>query len=196
MGEQPQGRIEDYLRPPRIWWMRSAYAIEVNPWAKREQIEAALTLRGAIVSAHAYVETRLAELALRSSIMVEYSSLRSTFPYKRETRLAYLKEIFSREPLEPYRDTAARFFARFDETAELRHLMAHAKMQVEPDWIVFEDFKTVSGGAINYRRRPFTFQDLENYAWKATCLSRICQRLASEVEKLKILPPLDSLQAL
>lgn len=188
MSDKPHGRIEDYLRPPRIWWMRSAYAVEVNPWATREQIEAALALRGAIVSAHAYVETRLAELAFRSSMMPEYSELRDTFPYGQRKLLTYLRSIFSQGPLEPFGPSAERFFKRFDRGAELRHFMAHAKMRVEPHWIVFEDFKSVSHGKIINRRVPYTFKDLERRAWKSVCLSRICQHLANELETLGILP--------
>ncbi|MFN3989210.1 MAG: hypothetical protein ACK4IS_03020 [Erythrobacter sp.] len=180
--------------------MRSAYAIEASPWSPKENIEAALLFRGAVVSAHGYIETRLAELALRSSIMTEYASLQATFPYRHSSRLSYLRRIFSLEPLKPYNNSAERFFARFDAGAEHRHVMAHAKMKVNGSWIVFEDFKTGKidtgqKGAILQRRFTFTLSDLEKIAWKSVCLSRICQRLANEVEKLEILPSLDSLQA-
>lgn len=191
---QPLGRIEDYLRAPRIWWMRSAYAIEVSPWVKREQVEAALLFRGAIVSAHGYIETRLAELAFRSSAMPEYEKIRTTFPYKHGKLLAYLREIFSQPPLQPYRHTAERFFVRFDQGTDLRHLIAHCKMRVESDQVVFEDFKMGVGGRPMHRRLPMTIWDLEKRAWKAVCLSRICQRLVEELEALHILPPLSVLE--
>lgn len=190
MERQPQGRIEDHLRLPRIWWMRSAYAIEVNPWAPKEHIEAALLFRGAIVSAHGYVETRLAELALRSSKLPEYADIRDTYPYKHGQKLSYLRSVFLSEPLKPYQDTAERFFTRFDAGADLRNLMAHAKMDVDSSWIVFEDFDIGKKGAIQRRQFPFTLKDLEKTAWKAVCLSRICQRLADELESQNILPAL------
>ena len=191
---QSSGRIGDYLRTPRIWWMRSAYAIEVSPWVNREQVEAALLFRGAIVSAHGYIETRLAELAIRSSRMTEYSELRATFPYPHKKRLAYLREVFSKAPLAAYRQTAERFLVKFDKGADFRHLIAHSRMQVEGDLVIFQDFKVEANNTPMHRRLPVTIWDLEKHAWKAVCLSRICQRLAEGLESAEILPRLDASQ--
>ena len=194
MGMARSGQIEDYLRQPRVQWMKSAYAIEATPRADREQIEAALLFRGAIVSAHGYIETSLAEFALRCSIMPEYLGLSRSFPYNHKSRLKYFQKVFSKEPLKPYGPIADKFLIRFDAGADRRHLMAHARMVVSSDWIVFEDFKTGEQDTIFCRRTPFTLRDLERSAWDAVCLSRICQRLAGKLAEREILPPLEKLQ--
>lgn len=192
MGDQNGSSIEQFLRPLHIDWMRSPYAIEVTPWTTRGDIEAALFFRGTIVSAHGYVETRLAELCFRCSKLPEYATLRGSFPYSFPDRLAYLRKAFELSPLAHHQDTAERFFRRVEAQADLRHLFAHARMQVLPDWgATFHDFKAQKGMPMAYRQFRMTLRNLEREAWNAARLSRICQRLADNLETLDLLPSLE-----
>lgn len=178
-----------FLRRPTRTWMRSAYAIEVNPWTTKGDIEAALLFRGTIVSAHGYIETRLGELCFRCSRMPEYNGLRSQFPSKLKGKISYLQCAFSQPPLEPFADIAVRFFKRVEESADLRHLVAHARMQVESEWgVVFHDYIHPIGGAVRYRRERMTLDQLEFAAFRAAKLSRSCQRLADHLERSELIP--------
>lgn len=181
----------NFLRRPTKSQMRSAYAIETNPWTTKGDVEAALLFRGTIVSAHGYIETRLAELSFRCSKSDEYRELRDKYPYTLDNRLEYLRNVFSIEPLHIHHAIAEKFFKQVESGRELRHLMAHARMQVLPDWgVVFHGFKQPKGEPMQYRQDRMLLSDLERAAWRASKLSRACQRLADGLENLEIIPPL------
>ena len=183
--------IQHFLRPLHINWMRSPYAVEATAWTTRGQIEAALFFRGTIVSAHGYIETRLAELCFQCSRHPSYLNLRADFPYYLQERIKYLRKVFALGPLVHYQSTAECFLSRVEKQAELRHLVAHARMEVS-DWgATFHDFKAQKGQPIAYRSKRMTLKSLEHEAWNAARLSRICQHLASNLDSLGILPPLE-----
>jgi hypothetical protein len=182
-----------FFRPLRVEWLRSPYAVEGNPWATTQDVEAAIFFRGAIVSAHGYVETRIAELCFRCSKLPQYADLRSSFPYSLGDRLSFLRKAFSAPPLHIYQETAERFFINVEQGAELRHIVAHARMQVMPNWgVTFHDFRTSKGGLTDYRQHRRTLSELEREAWNAARLSRKCHRLATALESLALLPPLEA----
>src|SRR6476469_910421 len=87
---------ERHERPRRVLsnYVRSPYAIEYNPWTTMQEIEDATLYRGVIVSAFAQIETRLGEIAIRSSRMPPYQALRTRFPFKAEQRVAFLRRVF------------------------------------------------------------------------------------------------------
>jgi hypothetical protein len=184
--------IESFLRKPPSGWARSAYAVEINPWVPRGNVEAALMFRGTIVSAYGYIETILGELAIRCSRLEVYANLRENFPYSIPKRLEYLRQLFSIGPCVPYNGIANLFFDRFELTAELRHQVAHSRMQVLPDWgVTFHDIPKASPTEINIRTNRVTLPELEELAWKAARLSRLCQRLYVRLDCSGILPPLN-----
>ena len=102
-------------------YARSAYAIEVNPWATRGDVEAALLYRGMIVSALGDIEHKLGELSIRASYVPEYRALRERFPFRLEKRLIFLREVFSRGPLKPYKQLAITPFEKIEEDLEFRN---------------------------------------------------------------------------
>jgi hypothetical protein len=178
-------------RPPAGRYLKTLYAVEANPWPQKEDIESALFFRGVVVSAYGSIETRLAELAIRISRLHCYASLKSEFPYKSENRLKYLREAFSFGPLKPYEKTAEQFCKRFENSAELRHLIAHAWMQVLPEWgIIMKDFKVEKGGIITQRHRRFSLETLELFAYRTARLSRLAQMLSDRLNATDILPPM------
>ena len=178
------------LRQSRYIWAKSAYAIEINPWIQREESEAALLFRGTVVSAYAYIETRLTEIAIRASRMPVYAELREKYPYQMNGRLKFLRQAFAIGALAPYGSIAESFFSRFEDAATLRHVMAHARMEMGPkDWgVTFYDYRPGENGAIMFRRNRYTYQELERFAWRASRLSRLAQNLAHRLEGLGILP--------
>jgi hypothetical protein len=191
MSEYWNRDLKRFLRGPTTSWMRSAYAIEVTPWTTKGDIEAALLFRGTIVSAYGYVETRLGELGYRCSAMPEYCDIEDQFPYRMPSRLSFLRRCFAGVPLVKFQDTAERFFIRFEGSAKVRHLAAHARMQVLPDWgATFHDFYKPKGEHMNYRTQRYKLRDLEKEAFRAAMTSRLCQRLADDLEAQQILPEL------
>ena len=185
--------LTPFLRePPAGSARRSAYEVEANPWARRGDVEAALFYRGTIVSAFGYIETRMGELAIRASRLDVYSAMRENFPFSAEKRSTYLRKVFSTGPLKSFGAIAGLALDRFDAAAELRHLVAHARMQVLPDWgVSFDDFPKSGRGGLTVRRRRFLLEDLEREAWRAARLSRLCQHLLSRLNAFDILPEIE-----
>ena len=182
--------LNDQLRDPPGGLARSAYAIEINPWSRRGDVEAALLFRGTIVSAYGYIETQLGNLAIRCSRLPVYEQIRETFPFSMQARLSFLKTAFSTGPLKPHAGLALQFFARVEVGLELRHLAAHAQMQVLPRWgINFDDIPSASPVEVTSRYRHLTMQELELEAWRAARLSRLGQHLLGLLDSMKILPP-------
>jgi hypothetical protein len=181
--------IEGHLRNPPKNLGRSAYAVEVNPWARRGEIEAALLFRGSIVSAFGYIETRLSELAIRTSVMDEYIGLREKLPFTFGRRVKYLREIFEIPPLIKYQPYAGQFLDRLEQNYELRNLVAHARMQVLPDWgVTFVHYRHGDDNQILEVRKRILVSELEKAAWRLSRLSRLAQLLLERLERDGILP--------
>jgi hypothetical protein len=183
--------IDEFLRDPPKGYRRSAYEVEVNPWARRGEVEAALFFRGTIVSAFGYIETRIAELAIRTSRLEQYAEIRPNFPFSLEKRISYLRKVFERPPLSQFQGLAALALNRFEGAGELRHQVAHARMQVlSGSGATFEDFPKADREGIALRRGRYTMEDLEQAAWRAARLSRLCQHLMVRLDQAEILPAL------
>ena len=75
--------------------------------------------------------------------------------------------------------------------ADIRHLIAHARMQVLGDFgATFNDFQISKDGLIHHRTKRIGMAELEDLAQKAARFSRIAQLLAERLEAESILPPL------
>lgn len=184
--------LNDLLRDPPSGLARSPYAVEVNPWVPRGHIEAALLFRGTIISAYGYIETLMGEIAIRASRLDEYCQLRANFPHSAYKRSIHLRKLFAGGPLAQFCSIATVALNRFDGTAELRHLVAHARMQVMPDWgITFHDFPKNAPGGLIMRRKRLSMVELEREAWRAARLSRLCQRLIDRLDATGILPNIE-----
>jgi hypothetical protein len=183
--------MNPHLRESKWQFAKSAYAIEVNPWPPRTDVEAVLLWRGTIVAAFGNIETNLGEVAIRASRLPQYEALRAGFPYSAEKRVAFLRAAFCKDPLRPYQGIASVFLDRFSAAANLRHMMAHARMQVLPGMAVFHDFAESNGVEVSARRTPFALHELEHCAWKAARLSRIGQRLLVRLNTAEVLPTLE-----
>jgi hypothetical protein len=171
--------------------------IEVNPWTSQELAEKAMQYRGAIVAAWGNIETWLSEVALRASHVDAYRGLRGQFPYKIETRIAFLEKILEQPgPLARFAPLGRPLLARVRQSAKLRNQMAHARMTMLPQWgVTFEEL-VGQGDQVSLRRRRYSLAELEALARRATRLSRIVQRAAARLEAEKVLPPLLSLTSL
>ena len=130
---------------------RLAYTLEINPWVPDLYLKNAVLFRGAVVSAWGYIETKLIELAIRSSRMPEYSAIRATYPYKLDNRFGYMRRVLASEgPFSKYRSIGKKFLDRFEASADLRHLMAHGDMQALPDWgVTFVDYRPNSKDSLH-----------------------------------------------
>ncbi len=184
--------IATYLRKPPKTLARSAYAVEINPWVPRADIEAALSFRGTIVSALAYIEGSLGDIAIRCSRVEIYSEIRSEFPHTLTKKTKFLRKVFQFGPLQPYRSWADQFLNRVEAYSELRNLVAHARMQVMPDCgVTFQHYPRNTPREAILERKRLTMEELELVAWKAARLSRLFQRLYNHLETQQILPPLE-----
>ena len=184
--------IEEFLRAAPKNHARSAYATEINPWTTKGDIEATLLFRGAIVSALGSIETHLGELALRCSRLESYAALRSTFPYSFKDRIKFLRRAFELPPLAPHSQIANQFFNRVESLFASRNMVAHARMQILPNWgVTFHHFPERIEGGVNTARQRMTLTDLEKLAWRAAKLSRLHQYLAEQLERERILPQLE-----
>jgi hypothetical protein len=164
--------------------------IEVNPWSPNKALRDANMFRGAIVGAWAYVETVLIEIAIRSSHMDEYCSIRETFPYRGDRRINYLRQMLRADgPFSRYQNLGMQFLSRYEATEELRHIMAHGRMTVLGK-AEFTYFSFQKGRPIQKCSIRLTIAELEEKAREAARLSRLLQRLFWTVDNKGILPPL------
>jgi hypothetical protein len=165
--------------------------VSVNPWSRRGEIEAALLFRGTLVASYGEIEVQMAELAIRCSRLPEYYGLRDNFPFTVAKRTNFLRQAFSCGPLNVYQKVAECALKRVEEATELRHLVAHARMQVQPDWgVVFEHIPTASDGQIAFETKRITLANLELAARKAARLCRVFQKLRASLDKSGKLPNL------
>ena len=181
--------IQPFLRDPPNTHARSAYAVEVNPWTTRGDVEAALLFRGAIVSAHGEIDFRIASLCIRCSYIEQYLNVREKYPYSFTGRLKYLRQVFYFGPLARYKNFAYTVLDRLEGDYEFRNLIAHARMQVLPEnWVIFQDFPRSDGLEVTKRQEPLPLIELERRAWKAALRSRACQRLSCALDNAGVLP--------
>lgn len=182
-----------HLRESSSFYAQSAYAPEKNPWVKRDEMDAALLFRGAIISSYGHIETRLAEMAIRCSRMDAYVGLKADFPYSMPKRLAFLRSCFAIGPLARYGNVANAFFTRFEDAAELRHMMAHAYMETGSNLVglgvVFHDYQASKSGIIA-RQRRMTLPEFEQEAAEAARFSQLGRELYWRLSETGILPPL------
>lgn len=191
MTEYWETPIDSFLRRPPRNLARSAYAVEVNPWVRRGDVEAALLFRGTIVSAFGYIDTRLSEVAIRSSLMPEYEGLRGNLSFKFSSRMKYLREIIEFGPFFDFRNVAEAYLSRLEAHYEIRNIAAHAHMQVLPDWgVTFTDYSPNKDRKITKRQRRLTLHELERSAWRLARLSRLCQTFIDELEQRTSIPAL------
>ncbi|AJA10017.1 hypothetical protein SKP52_15695 [Sphingopyxis fribergensis] len=178
--------------PPPESHRRSAYEVEINPWSRRGDVEAALLFRGSIVSAYGYIESTLGELCVRASRLPSYAALRESFPHSADQRISFLRRAFAIEPLLQYQLWAGMFFDRLDAQSDLRNLAAHSRMQVMPDWgVTFHDLRRDGPSNVIMRRQRMTMSELETEAWRAARLSRLCQMLVGRLNRAEILPVIE-----
>lgn len=188
-GDHYSSPLNPLLRKAPNGIARSAYAVEINPWARKGEIEATLLFRGTIISAFGYIETRLGDLAIRCSRLDQYAALRDSFPHSTEKRVAFLRRAFALAPLVPYQRYATLFLNRVEQAAGLRHMVAHSRMQVLPNWgVTFHDIPKAGPGSITKRSHRLTLDQLELEAWKSARLSRLCQTLMDRLDAAGVVP--------
>jgi hypothetical protein len=174
--------------PPANSHRRSAYEVEINPWSRRGDVEAALLFRGSIVSAYGYIETMLGEVCIKASRLPHYADLRDSFPHSAEQRISFVRRAFALEPLSMYQQWATMFLDRLEAHNDLRNRAAHARMQVMPDWgVTFLDLRRQGPDNVESRRQRMTMAELEAAAWRAARLSRLCQHLVGRLNDTGIL---------
>lgn len=153
----------------------SPYRVEVNPWVSDDELHQVFLLRGVIISALAYCETRLTELAIRASKHPAYVGAREKFPSGRDKRMSFLGKIVTLPgPLLPLRMRLTALLREFQATFELRDIMAHGGMQVlSGDDPRINTWDYVAGTpAIDQRTRTWSTSSLDRLARRAARLSR------------------------
>ena len=166
-------------------------ALEVNPWQTKKAIESVLLYRGAIVAGWANVETTLNELSIRLSYMPEYQAIRRSYPHKRKSLANFLRTVFDAlGPLQPFNPMANCVLERFEETADLRNLMAHGGMKVL-SVATFQMYKSKSSDEITMLKRMFTEREMLALARRASRFSRAVQHLYHRLDQIVEIPPLD-----
>lgn len=123
--------------------------------------------------------------------MPEYQGLKGNLSFKFKNRMNYLRQILQSEPFSGYKDVAEAFLIRLERQYELRNIVAHAHMQVLPDWgVTFTDYTPQKNNEIAKRQRRFALAELERLAWRMAKLSRLCQLLLNQLEQRVELPNL------
>lgn len=168
-------------------------ALEINPWQTKSLVDDAHLYRGAIVSAWANVDTSLMEITIRASCHPAYAGAREFYPSRFRDRIQYLRKILTMPgPLAEFRQLGEAVLKRYGADADLRNMMAHARMTQLLDWgVTFSGFMAKSGHEISQYRRRISREELEVIALRAARFSRAVRKLMTQVNVLNLLPPLD-----
>lgn len=169
-----------------------AFALEVNPWQTKASVEKVLLYRGAIVAGWANVEASLIEVAIRASHHDSYLGFRDKYPSKLKSRVSYLRDVLGMPgPLNCYSRLGYAVLDRYADTADMRNIMAHARMATLPMWgATFHFFQAKSDSEITYRTHRLTEEQLRVLAKKATRFSRAVRMLVAQIDARALLPPL------
>lgn len=184
------------LRGPVMGYRRHGFALEVNPWHTETSVDAAHYYRGVIVGGWASVECALIEVALRCSRIPVYLEIRDTFPSKLAGRLIYLRKVLDADgPLRPFKSLGLCVINRYDETADLRNIMAHAWQTILPEWgATYYGFNAKTGTEVTYYHRRLTIDQLHEEAARSARFSRAVRYLLARLNTLKLLPPMTDLE--
>jgi hypothetical protein len=170
------------------------FSLEVRPFDQGEDIDRALLYRGAIVSAWANVEFSLIEIAIRASIHNAYLSRAGSYPKRHKDRIDYLRGVLELPgPLQKYSKLGTAVLDRFDQSADFRNIMAHARMTLVLDWgATFSLFQGKPGSNFEVLNRivRLSYDQLLSHAKRATLFSRVVRMLVAQINAIKLLPPL------
>ena len=186
-------RPTSLLRGTNCLYAKSPYAPECNPWPTREEWEVLLLLRGTIVAAYGNVETLLSEFSIKLSHYPEYYALRQKYPHRMKSKLTFIRAAFEIDPLDKYKQLANSFIEKFESTSDLRHMMAHARVEMagRHTGIDFASYQQSSSPAqIDLRRSRYSYSELELEARRSVRLSRIARLFYNRLTEVLPLPPM------
>lgn len=150
----------------------------INPWVQDRDLARVLILRAAILWSYSHIEQKLTDLVVRCSQTPEYRDLREKPPFSSAARIAYLRKVLATDgPLSKYERLGTAILDRYDESRPIRNRMAHADMQVLPNWAVTFDEIVIDGGEITHRRTNYWPGHLERLAAEAARFSHAVQRI-------------------
>ena len=169
-------------------------------WAPSDLVAEAYMLRGAILDSFSHVELCVSTLAVRASYAPEYDAIAAehkSLPSTMKGRVDFLKRITTVPgPLSAHSNRIRAGLRYWEETSQLRNLMAHGRMSVLANSpIRFEDIRVTKDG-IWSNETPFYGSSLRGAALKAAKFSRICQRFMSVVDRANLLAAIEDVRAL
>jgi hypothetical protein len=93
----------------------------------------AVWLRGTVITNYAHIEFLLADICVKAWQQPQYRHLSTSFPYKTETRIKAVRELFDADgPLQKHRSGVDPALDELLNFEELRHFIAHGLMIVTP----------------------------------------------------------------
>lgn len=99
----------------------------------KAMVNHAVWLRGTIITNYAHIEFLLADICVKAWQKPKYQHLSTSFPYKTETRIKAVRELFDAEgPLKKHRSGVDPALDELLTFEELRHFIAHGLMIVTP----------------------------------------------------------------
>ncbi|WP_438851237.1 hypothetical protein [Brevundimonas nasdae] len=120
------------------------------------------------------------DFAMRCAREDEYRDIALKAPFRRKTRIAYIREVLNAEgPLTPFRRLGEAILKRYEDGAEIRNQMAHADIDFLGVGLTRFYELTPDGGGKTVTERTFNFEPgkLERQAVEAARLSKAVQRL-------------------
>lgn len=159
------------------------YVLEVNPWTPLEDLREFTLMRGVIVGAWASVETVLKEIALKASRLEPYIDVDVRIPKKNSEIIEYLKVLTTiKGPIYSIADDLKSLMLNFESHSNDRNMIAHAHMQVLPNWgATFSSYVAkgdkIGGDYFAYEERRLTLLQMDELARAATVLSHKAQAI-------------------
>lgn len=150
----------------------------INPWVQDGDLARVLILRAAILWSYSHIEQKLTDVAIRCSNSPEYRDIREKPPFSSGARITYLRRVLETDgPLSRYAKLGTAILNRYEKSRVIRNRMAHADMEVLPQWAIVFNEIVIDGGEITIHRTNYWPGQLELLALKAARFSHAVQRV-------------------
>lgn len=149
-----------------------------NPWLQDRELAKALILRAAILWSYSHIEQKLTDFMVRCASMPAYRGLAEKPPFRMKGRVSYLRRVFDAEgPFSQKKSIGIAILDRYDAGRDIRNQMAHADIEVYPEWGTVLDEILIDGTSIHHGRERYWGGRLEQEAKRASRFSKAVQRI-------------------
>ncbi|QLC24664.1 hypothetical protein HFP57_06205 [Parasphingopyxis algicola] len=164
---------------------------EINRWVDSKDLALVLMYRGAFIAAWPNIETIETELCIRASRLARYARLKSQYPYSRQAKAKFLRNVGSAEgPLKPLAPWINLMLERLDRFGSFRDMMVHSRMGLPSikQGTKFDHWDMVKSEGLTHFLTPASFEEIQSKTERICRLSRWVTRAYAQYITEDVLP--------